>query len=182
MSNFQPPPTWAELLLTDEKTGKATFNPIWLSWFIGLTQGVSASGATTADSLVGTTLAPNVVTSSLTRVGTLLSLAFISSAFESSEQTVPAADTTVTTAHSLGRLPKLWYVVLRCKTTEAGYAVDDELLLPATHDNFSAWANATSIGYRATTGANATFIVSNRLGIGNSTLTGANWKLVMRAW
>lgn len=182
MSNFQPPPTWAELVLVDEKTNKGTFNPIWLNWFIGLTQGVSSSGATAADSLVGTTLAPNVVTSSLTRVGTLVNLAFSSSAFESTEQAVPAVNTTVSVSHGLGRLPRLWFVLLRCKTTEFSYAVGDELLLPSLHDNFSTWADTTNVGYRATQAANATFIVSNRAGAGTSTLTGANWRLVMRAW
>lgn len=54
MSNFQPPPTWAELLLVDEKTNKATFNPIWLNWFLGLTQNVSAGGPGTVTGVTAT--------------------------------------------------------------------------------------------------------------------------------
>ena len=40
--NFQPPPTYAEPVLVDEKTKKAQFNPIWLKWFVDLTQVMSA--------------------------------------------------------------------------------------------------------------------------------------------
>jgi hypothetical protein len=48
MSQFQPPPTWAELLLTDPKSGKTAFNPIWLNWFISLSQGIAAGGPITS--------------------------------------------------------------------------------------------------------------------------------------
>lgn len=44
MSNFQAPPTYAELLVTDPKSGKTAFNPIWLNWFISLTQNIGAAG------------------------------------------------------------------------------------------------------------------------------------------
>ena len=43
---FQPPPTWADPVLTDEATGKSTFNPIWLKWFIDLVQIIDDSGGT----------------------------------------------------------------------------------------------------------------------------------------
>lgn len=58
MADFQPPPTYAEVILVDEKTGKATFNPIWLKWFIDLVAGVGPSGAgsvTSIDMSGGTT-------------------------------------------------------------------------------------------------------------------------------
>lgn len=45
MSNFQPPPTWANPVIVDETTGKSIFNPIWLKWFIDLAGGLSAAGA-----------------------------------------------------------------------------------------------------------------------------------------
>lgn len=41
---FQPPPTWALPVLTDEKTGRSVFNPIWLKWFVDLTGIINASG------------------------------------------------------------------------------------------------------------------------------------------
>jgi hypothetical protein len=46
MSSFQPPPTYAEVVLTDP-TGKAPprFNPIWLNWFLRLTGSLTAGGS-----------------------------------------------------------------------------------------------------------------------------------------
>ena len=48
MADFQPPPTFAEVIITDEKTKKGKFNPIWLNWFLTLVQYLNASGGTTA--------------------------------------------------------------------------------------------------------------------------------------
>ena len=45
MADFQPPPTYAEVVLVDEKTGRATFNPIWLRWFLDLVRDVGPGGA-----------------------------------------------------------------------------------------------------------------------------------------
>lgn len=53
MSNFQPPPTFALPVIVDEKTKIATFNPIWLRWFLDLEQFF--------DSLGGATFNPTVV-------------------------------------------------------------------------------------------------------------------------
>ena len=36
MSVFAPPPTYAQVLLTDPSSGEVKFNPIWLDWFIQL--------------------------------------------------------------------------------------------------------------------------------------------------
>lgn len=36
-STFQPPPTYAEVVLVDEQ-GKPKFNPIWLAWFLEVAQ------------------------------------------------------------------------------------------------------------------------------------------------
>lgn len=41
---FQPPPTWAEPVVVDPRTQKATFNPVWLKWFIDLVGVINASG------------------------------------------------------------------------------------------------------------------------------------------
>lgn len=45
MTELQSPPTYAELVLIDERTNKATFNPIWLKWFLDLVQVLNESGA-----------------------------------------------------------------------------------------------------------------------------------------
>jgi hypothetical protein len=42
---FQPPPTWALPVLLDDVSGKAAFNPIWLRWFLDLSQNLGSSGA-----------------------------------------------------------------------------------------------------------------------------------------
>ena len=52
MSTFQPPPTYAEVVLYDKNTKdveelikSAKFNPIWLKWFLDLSQNLSTAGA-----------------------------------------------------------------------------------------------------------------------------------------
>lgn len=45
MSELQPPPTYAELAIIDERTQRASFNPIWLKWFLDLVQVLNESGA-----------------------------------------------------------------------------------------------------------------------------------------
>lgn len=44
MSDFQPPPTYAEPVLVDEVTKKGRFNPIWLKWFLDLVEIINNSG------------------------------------------------------------------------------------------------------------------------------------------
>lgn len=41
---FEPPPTYAEVILIDEVSRKPVFNPIWLKWFIDLAGILSISG------------------------------------------------------------------------------------------------------------------------------------------
>ena len=43
MSQIQPPPTYAEVMLKGTN-GEAFFNPIWLDWFLTLAAVISASG------------------------------------------------------------------------------------------------------------------------------------------
>lgn len=51
MADFQPPPTYAEVVLVDERTGKSAFNPIWLKWFIDLVGNLGPGGAGTVTSI-----------------------------------------------------------------------------------------------------------------------------------
>ena len=48
MSTFQPPPTYALPVIQDETTGKSTFNPIWLNWFLQVAQYISNNGGGTS--------------------------------------------------------------------------------------------------------------------------------------
>jgi hypothetical protein len=44
MAVFQSPPTWAEPIIQDERTGKSRFNPIWLKWFLDMVGIINESG------------------------------------------------------------------------------------------------------------------------------------------
>lgn len=41
---FQPPPTYADPVIVDEATRKGQFNPIWLKWFLDITQYINKNG------------------------------------------------------------------------------------------------------------------------------------------
>lgn len=45
MATVSPPPTYADVVLTDERTKKSVFNPIWLNWFLEIAQTLSQSGS-----------------------------------------------------------------------------------------------------------------------------------------
>jgi len=47
MADFQPPPTYAEVILVDERDpqGRPRFNPIWLNWFLTLAEVLDNAGA-----------------------------------------------------------------------------------------------------------------------------------------
>lgn len=47
MADIQPPPTYAEVILIDQKTKQARFNPIWLKWFIDLAGTINDAGGST---------------------------------------------------------------------------------------------------------------------------------------
>ncbi len=47
MPDFQPPPTWADVIIVDDRTQKAKFNPVWLKWFVDLVGFINTSGGAT---------------------------------------------------------------------------------------------------------------------------------------
>jgi hypothetical protein len=103
--------------------------------------------------------------------------------FESDELEFTGSGTTLTQAHGLGGVPILAQVILRCKTTEYGYAVGDEIQLSSIH--------AVSNNHGITTSVNATNIiirqfgdvyVHNRSAVSMNLVTPANWRWVLRAW
>ena len=98
----------------------------------------------------------------------------LSESFESSEQTLFDGAMTIEVAHGLGSVPKVFQVVARCKTTEGGYAVGDELDF---HDS-PTYSNTTNIGL-TTFGA---LVFPNRSTNVGFNPTPANWKLVFRAF
>jgi hypothetical protein len=44
-TQVQPPPTWALPIIVDETSQEATFNPVWLNWFLLLGKAVSDTTA-----------------------------------------------------------------------------------------------------------------------------------------
>ena len=45
MAEFQPPPTWADVILVDETTKSSKFNPVWLKWLLDIVEVLNSSGA-----------------------------------------------------------------------------------------------------------------------------------------
>ncbi|WP_137972009.1 hypothetical protein [Pseudomonas sp. F(2018)] len=102
--------------------------------------------------------------------------------YVSAEQTITAGGV-VTLAHGLGVKPKLVRAYLVCKTAEHGWSVNDEvnieaLVASASSYNYGYGANTTNI--RAVCGGSGC-VVHNASG-SSSTVTAANWRLILRAW
>jgi hypothetical protein len=104
--------------------------------------------------------------------------------FTSSEQTV-TTDTKLDVAHSLGAIPALVQVVLRCKTTDLGYAVGDEVIY---HGNVDLSLSVDRGAIIMSDSTNVTIIQGLGIALlGKSTfnvagITVGNWKWVVRAW
>jgi len=45
ITKFQPPPTYAMPVIEDKRTKQSVFNPIWLKWFLDLSQNLGTTGA-----------------------------------------------------------------------------------------------------------------------------------------
>lgn len=176
-------------------TYNASTNTLTATTFVGALTGNAdtATTATTATTVsttvssgaVGTTqaAADNSTKIATTAYADRLRLASVVST--SSETTVPGSDTEATFSHGLGAVPSLYTVSIRCKTTEYGYAVGDEICVTSNSDGDGArpgstWVNSTTVGFRAQN-ANAVSIKRRDAG-GSTVITNANWKLVFRAW
>lgn len=98
--------------------------------------------------------------------------------YESSEEAWVEQVPTVV-SHGLGRRPYHYQVVLRCKTSELGYAVGDEVDVTggASFGNGASWTSTTQIGFVSS---------NNQLGKKadgqNAAATESNWRLIFRAW
>ncbi len=97
------------------------------------------------------------------------------------------ANSTNATAHSLGAVPKLFQVRLRCAAASEGYSINDELEFSTkvsglpTVSSSSGWCDATNFGA----------VLADELLIRNKTTfadvavgtaSWGNWRLVLRAW
>ena len=114
----------------------------------------------------------------------------LSGFYESSEATI-TNNTRTDFAHGLGAVPKLVTGVLRCKVTEGGYAVNDEIHYATQYMEVFGAGDTHTVGF--TISSSATQV---SFGVGNSpiyipakdasdsfvAITNANWRFVMRAW
>lgn len=105
-----------------------------------------------------------------------------SKSFTSAEQTVGSGATQYTLPHSLGAVPKLVTAVLRCKTTNLGWAVGDEITYTNEDSSgissFSIGADATNV-YISHSSAPR---ICNRTTSAVTAITEASWRWVARAW
>lgn len=101
--------------------------------------------------------------------------------FTSTEQTV-STGATLNVAHSLAAVPTLVQVVLRCKTTDLGYAVGDEIPMYSSGtldgaDGVVIGSNSTNVFIRV--GSNIELLNGS---FSNANITTGSWRWVVRAW
>lgn len=104
------------------------------------------------------------------------------SAYVSAEQTITAG-TNVTLAHGLSGVPAIVRVVLRCKTAELGYLVNEEvdMTFQYTFGGGQVQTSSDATNVYITFGNNVNLL--NKLSMPNvTTITYANWRWVVRAW
>jgi hypothetical protein len=102
----------------------------------------------------------------------------LTESFESSEITVPTTVGNEEVSHGLGSVPKIFQVVIRCKTADLGYAVDDEVDVTSSGIQISVYSNSTVIGFTQ----KPSVYISHKDGSAVANITPANWKLVFRAF
>ena len=103
--------------------------------------------------------------------------------FESAEIAFPAAAGTVASApHGLGVVPTSWQVVIRCKVSDRGYNVGDEVdftrTVPASGHYVASWVNATEIGIAR---GSSNIYLTAKDGSSTANLTPSSWVVVFRA-
>jgi hypothetical protein len=98
-----------------------------------------------------------------------------------------ANNTKYTFAHSLGAIPKLVMAVLRCKTAEFGYAINDEVayattILSGSNTGLAIWSDATNVYAQITSSAANNLQIPRVSSNDLPGITYANWRIVLRAW
>ena len=118
-------------------------------------------------------------------------LSSLSQYIETSEQTI-TLDSIITIAHGLSSTPKKAEVVLRCKSTDSGWAVDDEISIGSNAGFFrngSGGSNDIDAGVCLAVGAvNISICTGEDIRIMNagsfnySVLDPTKWRYIARAW
>lgn len=114
---------------------------------------------------------------------TLAAVLPFTKSFTSSEQAIATGGAGTAVAHGLGEAPKLVQYVLRCKTAELGYSVGDEVIAGWGSGGISDRAILAVIDATNVTPvwSGGTEILRKDTGAATA-LTGANWKLLIKAW
>lgn len=107
--------------------------------------------------------------------------------YESAPQAIVGGGS-ITLAHGLGVQPKLYLVAAKCVTAELGYSVNDEVLinpmLNVVGGSFGRGVviipDATNLFVRQ--GTDGFFNILKKSDGSITAITGANWKLIFRAW
>ena len=91
------------------------------------------------------------------------------------------ASATVNLAHGFGVVPKTFRGVARCKTTEFGYAVGDEVQISDHTGNTGAsiCADATNVSCVISSGG---IVIVRKDTFATAAITAGNWKVVLKAW
>ena len=119
-------------------------------------------------------------------IAALAQASVFTESFTSSAQTVSAAGG-LTLAHGLSGVPTLVQCRLKCTSTDAGYAVDDEVVITTqagdnTNTGLAVWPDATNVNVRFGSAATTSLQYLNKTTGALTALTDTKWQLIVRAW
>jgi len=105
--------------------------------------------------------------------------------FTSANQTITAGGA-LTLAHSLGAMPTLVQLRLKCLTAEFGYSIGDEVITHAgradgAERGINATPDATNVVIGFGTNANSISVLDKTTRAA-APITNANWALIVKAW
>lgn len=152
----------------------------------GAVTGASASGAwiaSVAEAQAGT---DNTQIMTPLRTAQYVTNLLATQKYVSPEQTITSGGL-LTLAHGLGAVPSNVVLQLSCQTAEAGYAVGDKPFVSFNQSDGgtsiynTSYANATNVFVRFSNISSCFKIGHKTTGV-STTLTNANWKLIVRAW
>jgi len=111
---------------------------------------------------------------------------FLGLSYDSGNQNITSAGS-LSLAHGLGVVPKIYTFLIKNVTAEFNYAVGDELniapmlALPAANSGVGVVANASTIFVRFGSGASI-FKIPDKTTGQDQNATNANWKFIVRAY
>lgn len=105
--------------------------------------------------------------------------------YTSPNQTISQAGA-LTLAHSLGAMPTLIQVRLKCLTAELGYSIGDEVIWQLNHSGLTSRGvmvspDATNLNVKFGNNANPFILLSKTTGT-EGNVTNANWAAIFKAW